>query len=639
MCTPLYPQTQAEIDAGVVPTNLEYPPNPAPPERYGAVGDGETDDTIALQNWAKVGAPRTMLGKRYKSSDRLTFAKHASIVGQGAGLSSIDFSAATGTFTGRRAVDFSQGSHMALPPLANDVSEGDTQVEFVSAHNLNQGDIFRLHNPTSSSWSGFLSTYTKGEYCTVAEVIDPTTVRLLEPLYDGYTATDTDVHEFDYGTVHMEGVGLVGVGSGSDVTTLFASYVAHSTFRDVQVLGGGTRATDIRHAYDVEFTGRSYQFFSDTPGTTQYGLSITHCQDMRVGGQFQGERHAVVTGSTPGGGVVNRGILVSGQLKALINNAGDFHGNTEHSAFDGCVLTGGVALGGDNNALRNSTVIGKAGIHQGQPIRFREMLGFNFDISNVRAKTLADPHSVGGTGVVDIGGNVTTVLNANTTRSGTLRISDVVVDAPNANAGVRFVNRGGTQDFDIRVNGLHLNINAGADASFGLFRLDNVSGGNFRSISLCDMTGTPGLKRSKNNFDVHDIAWEHARATFTPAIAFGGQSGGLMYASQIGWYEVVGNVVHWHAHLQLTSKGNASGNATITGLPFRALNITSLDIPTAVQGWGMTFADVLSAVHVADTTTIALQEVTKSGALSAITDANFSNTTRLRLSGSYLRDG
>lgn len=49
-----YPRTQTEITAGVTPTNLGIDPMLLDPRRYGAVGDGNTDDTGALNNWVSV---------------------------------------------------------------------------------------------------------------------------------------------------------------------------------------------------------------------------------------------------------------------------------------------------------------------------------------------------------------------------------------------------------------------------------------------------------------------------------------------------------------------------------------------------------------------------------------------------------
>lgn len=50
----LYPQTNAETLAGVTPTNLSYPT--LDPRRYGAVGNGVTDDHVAIQNSFNVAA-------------------------------------------------------------------------------------------------------------------------------------------------------------------------------------------------------------------------------------------------------------------------------------------------------------------------------------------------------------------------------------------------------------------------------------------------------------------------------------------------------------------------------------------------------------------------------------------------------
>jgi hypothetical protein len=49
----LYPQTQAEITAGVTPVQFVYPPGH--PWRYGAIDDGATNCNVALQNWVEVG--------------------------------------------------------------------------------------------------------------------------------------------------------------------------------------------------------------------------------------------------------------------------------------------------------------------------------------------------------------------------------------------------------------------------------------------------------------------------------------------------------------------------------------------------------------------------------------------------------
>jgi hypothetical protein len=60
----------------------------------------------------------------------------------------------------------------------------------------------------------------------------------------------------------------------------------------------------------------------------------------------------------------------------------------------------------------------------------------------------------------------------------------------------------------------------------------------------------------------------YEEGTWTPALAFGGASTGITYNAQAGTYTRVGRLVHCFARLSLSSKGSASGSATITGLPF-----------------------------------------------------------------------
>jgi hypothetical protein len=60
--------------------------------------------------------------------------------------------------------------------------------------------------------------------------------------------------------------------------------------------------------------------------------------------------------------------------------------------------------------------------------------------------------------------------------------------------------------------------------------------------------------------------------TWTPAVAFGGNSVGVTYTANVGNYVKVGNVVHIQMYSYLSSKGSSTGVITFTGLPFAAKN-------------------------------------------------------------------
>ncbi|MGA7539947.1 MAG: hypothetical protein WBW93_14400, partial [Steroidobacteraceae bacterium] len=55
----LWPRTPAEIAAGVMPVNYQYAPGNV--MRYGAVGDGVTDDTTAIADMLACGAQQMVL--------------------------------------------------------------------------------------------------------------------------------------------------------------------------------------------------------------------------------------------------------------------------------------------------------------------------------------------------------------------------------------------------------------------------------------------------------------------------------------------------------------------------------------------------------------------------------------------------
>lgn len=124
-------------------------------------------------------------------------------------------------------------------------------------------------------------------------------------------------------------------------------------------------------------------------------------------------------------------------------------------------------------------------------------------------------------------------------------------------------------------------------------------------------------------------------APFTPVLAFGGSSTGITYGTQTGYSITDGNLVICWIYLVLTSKGSATGAATITGLPFTvgtdsiaaggfveyALNFLGLtSVPTVLSAGGGTVASLYQwgATGVA-----------------ALTDAVFTNTTNIALTVIY----
>lgn len=125
--------------------------------------------------------------------------------------------------------------------------------------------------------------------------------------------------------------------------------------------------------------------------------------------------------------------------------------------------------------------------------------------------------------------------------------------------------------------------------------------------------------------------------TFTPVLNFGGATTGITYTTQQATYYRLDNVCFFTIYILLSSKGSASGNATITGLPFTAAstpnvykNICELETVTAA-GATMFIASIPNSG-----TTISLQSlVASTGTGANLTDTNFSNTSVIEINGRY----
>ena len=90
---------------------------------------------------------------------------------------------------------------------------------------------------------------------------------------------------------------------------------------------------------------------------------------------------------------------------------------------------------------------------------------------------------------------------------------------------------------------------------------------------------------------------DYEEGTWTPALAFGGNSSGISYSSRSGSYIKIGTTVYCQGQMDLTSKGSSSGDASITGLPFTVGDYVS---GTSQEGsgffsWWSNFAQTDSA--------------------------------------------
>ncbi len=120
--------------------------------------------------------------------------------------------------------------------------------------------------------------------------------------------------------------------------------------------------------------------------------------------------------------------------------------------------------------------------------------------------------------------------------------------------------------------------------------------------------------------------------TFVPVLSFGGATTGITYVTQTGNYTRIGSLVFVEILITLTSKGSATGTATITTLPFTPARSS----PLTFQGNNLDAA-VITAVQItviAASTTLNPQKFA-GGAATNLADTDFANNSILRIAGWY----
>lgn len=147
-----------------------------------------------------------------------------------------------------------------------------------------------------------------------------------------------------------------------------------------------------------------------------------------------------------------------------------------------------------------------------------------------------------------------------------------------------------------------------------------------------DSTGSVYSPETKLNGSVPSVTTSptYEIGTWTPVLRFGGASVGITYSLFGSSYTKIGRLVTAFFDFQLSSKGSSTGTADITGLPFATSSLGDANA-SFVTG----FVTASPTGGYATSTTI---NITTYGATgnTVLTDGNFSNTTRLAMKIEYI---
>ena len=434
---------------------------------FGAVGDGVTDDTAAIQAALDADTGVILPEGSYLVTSSLTAPNDLRMKFE----SGAKIIAGTGTYSNGYVIS-ATGSATQIADISSNVSEGDQTLTFSSAPSVSFGDTIFIYNPTNSSWSGFRTNYRQGEFCTV-DSVSGSDVLLFNGLYDSYTAASVDIYKMTPISVELENPRIESDGSPTGLIDI--NYADHVYITNPDLQNKNNSCLVIERSVNVNVVGG--KMVNEGDGGDDYALVIANSQDVSIqGGTFYSRRHAITTGgSDQVGSVPCRNIRYSECVisndKASGVHAADFHGNTEFSYFDNCTIRNAVTLQGANNGIINCQIY--CGIQDNPAIYAGEVLGGIHRIYNNTIHVFDDPN-VGGRAVIDYGGN-SSAVTSDTNRDLTVIIQGNTIKSSAFSASTRIVrirNRGTTQKINVKCEDNTLLVNNFSS----MLRVDLVSG-------------------------------------------------------------------------------------------------------------------------------------------------------------------
>ncbi|MCR6477518.1 tail spike protein [Variovorax phage VarioGold] len=428
----------------------------------------DPDWTNAFERWA-------IAGGNYIPDGTYVLKRQITISGSGSlrvGNVVLDFSQATNAASFPDAACFYAyaGALVALPNLdavAMPVAfKGQGALAFVSAPAVQRGDVVVIYNPTNGSYNAARTVYRAGEFVEV-ESVTGNTARIFGSLWDAYLATAVQMYRLPRASFTITGgrlqvIGSKAAGFDSVACTKFENYPA-TRLDNLAADNSSYAACELKRCYNVTGVGVDLNQANAAAGSNDYGLVASNSQKVRMDGRWGGGRHAVTTGGGDYvGSVPCRDGLISGffsnaetagQGVGAVNN----HGNTEGWRFQG-VINGGYSGGGNNNGIMPGSILIAKKNQNGSAIYMGEMLGFNFAFAGISITAYGDGSLAGGRGVIDVGGNSSSAINANTKYGGTFDITNTRINAPDAIRAFTMINSGcvTTEPLNIAAAGLQV---------------------------------------------------------------------------------------------------------------------------------------------------------------------------------------
>ena len=328
---------------------------------FGAVGDGVTDDSVAIQaclDAALSSAATTIIftGSYACGTDLLKTMTGGSISLVGRNDATINFT--TTTFPSDALTI--QGTIESGTALLADIAEGDRSL--TTSEPLVQGDLLKIESTVR--WSPF-DAGLAGEFCRVASV-SGTTIELEWPLHDSYTAATTEIRRMNAPRVSVSNIKLTRAAATGleNAEGLIINYSQSVKLDRVTANNFTLTGLEVADSFDVNVT-QCETFGKYFAGEGQgYGLVNVDCQNFNVsGGIYVGGRHGIAAG----GNSVCRNFVVDGATISAEGAHGfDCHSNVSNVILTNCDIQRGMSIYPQSAKVIGNTIYGNLWV---QPIK------------------------------------------------------------------------------------------------------------------------------------------------------------------------------------------------------------------------------------------------------------------------------
>lgn len=344
-----------------------------PPEVFGAVGDGVTDDAVALAAWAASPIKsKVLLNKQYRCTTSLTFSSDVDLLCE---------KGATIALEGPAKITFAGALTALAGVLSSNALKNATVLNVTDSAGISAGDTIVIWNPADFSFSLHRDFYRDGEFNDVKSITG-TSISIKAGLRSNYLTIDNIIlYKMAGITVTIKNLIVTGPDTASELVRF--SLCRNLRTSNMVVTGGRDAAVRTDRCYDVEHDAPVFTCTAaETVPALQYGLFVGNSQRVKVrAGMLHGTRHGFTSGGQADpGSVPCRDIFVDeSTMSSNSSHAADFHGNTQNGEFRNCVSANGIGLGGEDVRWIGGT-ISRSGE---RPVLFTEVVGGDYEVKDL----------------------------------------------------------------------------------------------------------------------------------------------------------------------------------------------------------------------------------------------------------------